>query len=712
MKVKSNMKSFKQKKTGIVVFILLVNLFFLISCGGSKEPELSVQAENTYNRTLIVATDDDYWPYVYYDGNGQLTGHDIELITLVANELETNLEIHPMTWEESLEAVRNHKADAVLTCEYSGKDVDEGIITTSPVKSDDFVVFSKERISSIDELYQKYVGVMKNGNAVRAITEHGLDDVCIYYDSNKAAFEALAENKCDCVIVRYIIGLGILDEMGQNARGIDAYISLSDSRSCIGVAEDNKPLANEISSIIGNFRADGTLEKLNEKWIQTHYPEHTFQGFVRKYKTIIGLCAVLLLIVITVFFIVQKRFYKQIIRFERKHNRELEQAKSEAEAANIAKSTFLFNMSHDIRTPINAIKGFTDIAVKYYDDKARAMDSLTKVQESCDVLISLVNNILDMSRIESGKAEIHENKISISEIFTNIKPMLEELADGKNITLDFHISDIRDTHVLCDLVHTHQILVNLITNAVKYTQDGGNVWASVSQLDTDSTGGVGSYRFTVKDNGYGMSPAFQKTAFDLFSREESSTTSGIQGTGLGLPLCKKITEMMGGTITLESEQGFGSTFTVILPLKIVEEEETGEKAEADSAETVDLKGKKLLLVDDNELNREIAAEILEEQEIIVETAEDGRAAVEILRLKGPAYFDGILMDIQMPYMNGYEATKAIRSMYPNDKIPIIALSANAFEEDRVKSLEAGMNAHIAKPINVEELVRVLSEMIV
>ena len=694
----------------LLILCTLALMCLLPACGKNARPEISVQAENAYDRTLVVATDDDYWPYVYYDESGNLTGHDVELITLVANALNMNLEIHPMTWEKSLEAVRNHEADAVLTCEYTGKEIDEGIITTSPVKSDDFVVFAREKISSLDELYQSYIGVMKNGNVMKSITEHGLEDACIYYDSNRAAFEALAAGKCDCVIVRYIIGLGILNEMGGSGKEIDGYISLSDSRSCIGVSEANRPLANEISSVIGNLRSDGVLEDLNKKWIQAHYPEHTFQGFVRKYEVAILLSAAVLIALIALIFLSQRASYKKIITVEKAYSKDLERAKTAAEAANVAKSTFLFNMSHDIRTPINAIKGFTDLAVKNYDDKNKAMDSLTKVQESCDVLISLVNNILDMSRIESGKAVIHENKIDIREIFENIRPMLEVLAKGKNIALDFHLTEITDTNVMCDIVHMHQVLVNLITNAIKYTQDGGSVWVEGRQTG-ENRDGTARYTFTVKDNGYGMSPAYQKVAFDMFSREENSTISGIQGTGLGLPLCKKITEMMGGSISMESEQGIGSTFTVELPLKIVEEEPRVEAAVQAEPVKAEFAGRKILLVEDNELNREIAMELLEDEDLIVETAEDGRVAVEIMRQKGPAYFDCVLMDIQMPYMNGYEATKAIRAMYPDAAIPIIALSANAFEEDKIKSLEAGMNAHIAKPIVVEELFNVLSAYI-
>lgn len=687
--------------------LLAIGMLFAVGCKKAEGPVLSVQAENAFDKTLVVATDDDYWPYVYYDENGSLTGHDIELVTIVANELGMNLQLLPMSWAESLEAVRSGEADAVLTCEYTGKEVDNGIITTSPVKSDDFVVFSKKRIGSLDELYLNYIGVMKDGNVLRSVVEHGLEDRCIYYASNREAFEALAEDKCDCVVVRYIIGLGILNEMGDAGKGIDGYISLSDSRSCIGVSENDRSLANGISGIIGNLRADGVLDELNEKWIRAHYPEHTFQGFVRKYKTETILAAAALLVITSAAFIIQRRSYNSRIAVEREYIGRLERANEEAQAAVIAKSTFLFNMSHDVRTPINAIKGFTDIAIKNYDNKKKTMDSLAKVRESCDVLISIVNNILDMSRIESGKAVIRENRTDIRDIFKDIAPMLEEEAAGKNITIDFDGSGVRDTHVLCDVVHVQQILIHLVSNAVKYTQDGGSVRASVAQLE-DSAEGRGTYRFIVKDNGYGMSPEYQKVAFDMFSREENATISGIRGTGLGLPLTKKIAEMMGGTITMESEQGLGSTFTVDLPMKIAEVTETDAPVPKNGTAGISLAGKKILLVEDNELNREIATDILEDQEIIVETAEDGRAAVERMKQKGPEAFDCILMDIQMPFMNGYEATKAIRAMYPDAEIPIIALSANAFEEDRQKSLEAGMNAHVAKPIVVKDLLATMS----
>lgn len=700
----------KSKRTphiwGIILLILVMVL--MAGCGKNTTPKIEVKANNFYDRTLVVATDDDYWPYVFYDENGQLSGHDIELVTMVANDLKMNLEIHPMTWSESLLAVSNNEADAVLTCEFSGDKLIEGIRYTSPVKSDDFVIFSKNSIESSDELYQKKIGIMSEGNAYKTIRDHGLDACCVEYASNRDAFLALEKGECDCVVIRYVIGLGILDEL--NVKDVEGYISLSDSSTCIGVNEQEESLVTAINDEISRLRINGTLERLNEKWIQYYYPEKTFQGYVRKNSGAIAAGVFFIASMVAMFFLFQHHNYKSRLKLEREHNARLEEEKNKAEVANVAKSTFLFNMSHDIRTPLNAIKGFNDMAIKNINQPEKSLDNLYKVQKSCDVLISLINNILDMSRIESGKATLHEKTVDIRNIFKDIRPMLEKLADGKSIILSFETEGVRDTYVSCDVVHTQQILVNLISNAIKYTQDGGRVKVYLCQHE-EYDNGRGLFEFRVEDNGYGMSEAFRLHAFELFTREENSTTSGIQGTGLGLPLCKKLVEMMSGTISVESEQGMGSSFMVILPLSIKEKPDEEINEAGIKAERISLSDLKLLLVEDNEMNREIARDLLEDEGIIVDEAEDGRIAVDKLKQKGPQYYDIILMDIQMPYMNGYEATKAIRGLYPDRHIPIIALSANAFEEDKQKSLSAGMDDHIAKPIDADALIRCINQFL-
>ena len=398
--------------------------------------------------------------------------------------------------------------------------------------------------------------------------------------------------------------------------------------------------------------------------------------------------------------------------------REMEALKK-AESANKAKTDFLFNMSHDIRTPMNAIMGFTDIAIKNIKNKDKVIDSLHKTQEAGELLLNLINSILDMSRIESGKAKMEENKGDVYLSFANIESTLQELATARNITLTFDVVNIIDRYVYCDFNRCTRIFVNLITNAIKYTKEGGCVKVQCEQIQSNRKG-YGMYRYTFEDNGIGMSEEFQTHVFEEFAREENSTTSGIQGTGLGLSVCKSFVTLLGGTIECISRQGVGTKFIVTLPFRIQDKNEythpdTGDVLTQDEDviedTDVDLKGLKILLAEDNELNREIARNILESEGMIVDEAKDGTVAVNCLREKGAKYYDCILMGIQMPIMNGFEAATVIRNMYPTAKFPIIALSANAFAEDKVAAITAGMNDHVAKPINSKELYAAIAKHI-
>ncbi|GEM_PF-1113668 len=399
------------------------------------------------------------------------------------------------------------------------------------------------------------------------------------------------------------------------------------------------------------------------------------------------------------------------IENELKMQMELHEALEAAEAANKAKTTFLFNMSHDIRTPMNAIVGFTNIAQKHIDDKERVVDSLEKTKQASELLLALINSILDMSRIESGKAVVEQDEGDVYQSFSAIESTMNELAKTKDIDLSFKVENIRNRYVYYDHNRCVRVFVNIISNAIKYTPNGGRVLAKCEQISSNDD--IGIYRYTFTDNGIGMSEEFQKHVFDEFSREQNSTISGIQGTGLGLTVCKSFVELMGGTISCESKQGVGTTFTVILPIRLreVEQNQLAVSEKVEQSEEYNFNGKKILLVEDNMLNREIATDILEDEGIIVENAENGSVAVEMLREKGADYYDFILMDIQMPVMNGYEATKAIRAMYPNSNIKIIALSANAFAEDKAISIAAGMNDHVAKPINIGSLLEALQNLI-
>lgn len=380
---------------------------------------------------------------------------------------------------------------------------------------------------------------------------------------------------------------------------------------------------------------------------------------------------------------------------------EMRRARDAAESANRAKSAFLFNMSHDIRTPMNAIMGFSAMAEKYIGDRERVADCLKKINLSGEHLLKLINNILDLARIESGRSRLEIQACDISSEMRNIEYIFQADVSKKGLELRIE-SDIKNSIVFCDILKIHQIELNLIGNAIKYTPPGGHIVYSVRQTGLEN--GVASYHSSVKDDGIGMSPEFVGHVFESFEREHSGVVTGIEGSGLGLSITKRLVEEMGGSITCESVPGHGSEFIFELSFPVgalsdLRHETVG------GEESSDLRGKRVLLVEDNALNREISRELLETEGIIVDEADDGDVAVEKVRWSIAGYYDVILMDVQMPRLDGFSAARQIRAL-PDpqlSRIPILALTANAFDEDRRAVLEAGMNGHVAKPVDIREL---------
>ena len=385
----------------------------------------------------------------------------------------------------------------------------------------------------------------------------------------------------------------------------------------------------------------------------------------------------------------------------------------QATSANRAKTAFLNSMSHDIRTPLNAITGFNNMALKALGtDEEKVRDCLLKVGRSSDTLLTIINDILEISRIEAGKFTIGEDKGDVMYSFANIEAMMTEVAEAAGISLEFSFGKVEDRFLICDFAHCARVFTNIISNAIKYTPRGGSVKVNCSQTGRSEDGTCAIYAYTFTDNGIGMSEEFQKDLFTPFTRERTSTVSKIQGTGLGLALCKDLVEAMGGSISCVSRQGEGSTFTVTLPFKIQEGREFTDPDADQSHLAKILVDKRLLLVDDNELNREIATAILEEMGAIVEPVEDGTLAVAKMKAPDSYKYDLILMDIQMPILDGYEATRQIRALgTAASRIPIIAMTANAYDEDRRKALAAGMNAHIAKPIDLVQLQKTIAKVL-
>ncbi|MDE6059167.1 MAG: transporter substrate-binding domain-containing protein [Clostridia bacterium] len=403
----------------------------------------------------------------------------------------------------------------------------------------------------------------------------------------------------------------------------------------------------------------------------------------------------------------------EVIRKEQEQKDVLTEALAQAQYANKAKTTFLNSMSHDIRTPMNAIIGFTSLAVSHIDNKEQIRNYLGKIMTSGNHLLSLINDVLDMSRIESGKVKIEEKETSLPEILHDLETIVQADVKAKQLEFSMDTLNVKNETIFCDKLRLNQVLLNILSNAVKYTKPGGAVSVRVTQTSEESEG-YASYEFKVKDTGIGMSPEFLQHVFEPFEREQTSTVSGIQGTGLGLAITKNLVDLMGGTITVESESGKGSEFTVTFCLRVAESTAPSQEG-AENTEKGELHfdGKRILLVEDNELNQEIAQSILEEVGFIIDTADDGSVAVERMKEMPAGTYDLILMDVQMPIMNGYEATKAIRALGDSAKsaTPIVAMTANAFEEDRKAAIDAGMNGFAAKPIDIAKLMKTLQNLL-
>ena len=390
-----------------------------------------------------------------------------------------------------------------------------------------------------------------------------------------------------------------------------------------------------------------------------------------------------------------------------KLNAKLQIAVENAESANHAKSTFLFNMSHDIRTPMNAIIGYADLASRHSDDPAKLKNYMENIQVCGQNLLMLLNNVLDLARIENDKTEMEYSVSDVDKDFRNCIAMFRNQADSKGQTLTV-TTHLLHPYVYVDIPHLTEVCTNLVSNAVKYTGAGGTIRCDVTQKPGEKEGWCDTV-VTVADNGIGMSQEFQKHIFEPFERERTSTISKVEGSGIGMGIVKKLVGLMGGTVAVESKIGVGSKFTVTIPCRIASEDETQAKREINPSDQKCLCGTRILLTEDNDLNAEIATELLQEEGCTVDRAKDGVECVDMLEKAANGTYQLILMDIQMPVMNGYDAAKKIRRMDDPQKagIPIIAMTANAFTEDRQVALDAGMNDHIAKPINMNVLVPTL-----
>lgn len=398
---------------------------------------------------------------------------------------------------------------------------------------------------------------------------------------------------------------------------------------------------------------------------------------------------------------------EETVEEQLKQHQILLDALNQAKKAEAAKSNFLFNMSHDIRTPMNAILGFNTIAEKNIDNKEIALDALKKAKHSGEHMLSIINNVLDMARIGSGKLELNREIVNFAELMEKLKEMFVHDMSQKDITFNTHFN-INTPVIYSDSLRISQIIINLLSNALKFTNSGGSITFQVAEMESPDEKAY--YQVRIEDTGIGMSEEFQKHLFTAFEREQNTTQSGVQGTGLGLAITKNLVNLLGGSLTYNSMVGVGTEFTFTFKAEKADVSEV--KSKDDVSLLPELKGKRILVVEDNMINREIARELLEDEGFIIEEAEDGTVAVSMLEAKEKGYYEFVLMDIQMPIMNGYTATRKIRGSDNTDiaDIPIIAMTANAFSEDKKNAFDAGMNEHVAKPLDIDILIEVLNKV--
>ena len=458
-----------------------------------------------------------------------------------------------------------------------------------------------------------------------------------------------------------------------------------------------------------NFKKDDTLEVAckvpNDTWYFEIIPGN---GWITSMQKLWGL--LISLMTAFIIMIVYLQFRMQRYR-EQIHETELEKAVYEAKCANEAKTRFLFNMSHDIRTPMNAIIGFADLLEKHIDEKERVRDYIGKIKSSSEFLLSLINYVLETARIESGKTTLKKEVCCASRLIESLIDVFEPEVCKKGLTYSY-TKDIEHEYVMGDETKVREIFINIIGNSLKYTPAGGKITIDIREIPFDRENYI-AYKIVVEDTGIGMSEDYLPHIFEEFSREHTSTESKVVGTGLGLPIVKALIDLMGGTIEIESEAGKGTKTTVMIPFEIATQEQIlEEKQKEKEFVPEDIKEKRMLVAEDNELNAEITLTVLKEKGLLVERAANGKECVEMLKEKPADYYDMILMDIQMPEMDGYQATEMIRNLGDSRAaVPIVAMTANAFEEDRQKALDAGMNAHVSKPVDMNVLFRVMVKFI-
>lgn len=653
---------------------------------------------------------DAYLPYCGSDSKGNAAG----LMTDVMAEILRKLEITDrvdirysayQSYDQMVADLHTGKLDAAFPVGgelWHGEQ--DGIFSSAPVVS---AGVDLAFVGSYDDDTVSSIAVNENNRMQYYYTASTFPRAQILlYDTVEDCLDAVLHGEAGSTILNGVRTNSLLSDSKYSTM-MAIQLSRTDD-FCFGVADGNDHLLLLLNRGIKLIGEDYGINA-SHKYMTYQY---TAADFARENALPILVMIVVITAIIIFLLVREEKNRKRYTAEIEKSRNELAAALQSAKEASQAKSTFLFNMSHDIRTPMNAIIGFTGLLKSHLDDRELAQSYIGKIETASGFLLSLINNVLEMARIESGKVILDETANNVYAFWEALCALFDTQMKEKGIAYSSEIQ-VDHPNVMVDATKLREILLNIVSNAVKYTPSGGSVSVSVTELPAQRPGYL-VYQTVIEDTGIGMSEEFLPHIFEEFTRERTSTESKVPGTGLGMPIVKKLVDLMQGTIEVESELGKGTKFTLTLSHRIADTTEIKRESEyADEYRNEDFAGKRILLAEDNELNAEIAMTVLEEEGFLVERAEDGILCVDMLQKAAPDYYDLILMDIQMPNMDGYKAARIIRKLPDRQKadIPIIAMTANAFEEDRKKAFRVGMNGHVAKPIQLETLMKTLGYML-
>ena len=644
----------------------------------------------------------------YDPATGEITGTIIDYIQFAADCLgNQELEFQLVGYDDKeaeLNALKSGEIDMIFHFDQSPNLAEEyRVARTNTTWTANMMVVTNKQLFNENQVNR--VAVPQNKiSLTRYIAFYYPQWEIVDCDTQEDAIKLVKDGQADCFIT------GVSSEAKYSK--IYGFYSVplpNPANSCFAVKSGNRSLLSILNKTIKAMPANMLTSSLAMH--KSSARKVTLSDFIKDnfFKVMLISSIAVAVVLLTILMLLQKArkaeaAARKAASDTQELNAKLQVAVEKAESANRAKSTFLFNMSHDIRTPMNAIIGYADLASRHLDEPAKLEKYMENIQVCGQNLLMLLNNVLDLARIENDKTEIEYSVSDIEKDFRNCIAMFQNQAESKGQTLTV-TAHLLYPYVYADIPHLTEVCTNLVSNAVKYTGACGMIHCDVTQKPGEKEGWCDTV-ITVDDNGIGMSQEFQKHIFEPFERERTSTVSKVEGSGIGMGIVKKLVGLMGGTVEVESRIGVGSTFTVTIPCRIASEEETQAKRETGPSDQKSLSGVKILLAEDNDLNAEIAVELLQEEGCTVDRAKDGVECVDMLEKAANGTYQLILMDIQMPVMNGYDAAKKIRRMDDPQKadLPIIAMTANAFSEDKQAALDAGMNDHIAKPINMNVLV--------